>query len=158
MARPKSKIWTMTKDEFQKTINNHTCITSVLVDLGFKRTSGSMAKMIKDRIVQDNIDVSHMTHTASTGGKPVHDLKDILVKNSTYTNRHRLKIRLVSEGLMEYKCECGNTGQWNDKQLTLQLDHIDGDPCNHELTNLRFLCPNCHSQTETFSGRNRAGA
>ncbi|NDB82938.1 MAG: HNH endonuclease, partial [Alphaproteobacteria bacterium] len=38
---------------------------------------------------------------------------------------------------------------------TLQLDHIDGDPYNHQLENLRFLCPNCHSQTETFSGRNR---
>jgi hypothetical protein len=156
MARPKSKIWTMTRDEFQQVISKHTCTVGVLTELGFKRTSGSMAKMIKDRIAQGDIDVSHMTHTASTGGKPIHNLKDILIKNSPYTNRERLKIRLVREGFLEYKCACGNTGEWNGKKLTLQLDHIDGAPYNHELDNLRFLCPNCHSQTETFSGRNRS--
>lgn len=56
---------------------------------------------------------------------------------------------------MEYKCACcGNTGEWNGRPLVLQLDHINGDNCDNRLENLRFLCPNCHSQTDTFAGRN----
>lgn len=44
---------------------------------------------------------------------------------------------------------------WNGKPLMLQLDHIDGNHQNHVISNLRFICPNCHSQTETFSGKNK---
>lgn len=53
------------------------------------------------------------------------------------------------------KCsECGLGPNWNNKPLTLQVDHIDGDNQNNDLDNLRLLCPNCHSQTETFAGKN----
>lgn len=54
-----------------------------------------------------------------------------------------------------YKCDiCLNTGEWNNKSLSLQVDHIDGNSSNDNIENLRFLCPNCHSQTDTFTGRN----
>ena len=50
----------------------------------------------------------------------------------------------------EYKCSsCGIT-EYNNKPITLQVDHIDGDRTNNEFENLRFLCPNCHSQTKTW--------
>jgi len=49
------------------------------------------------------------------------------------------------------KCsECGQESTWNNKPLGLQLDHIDGNSDNNDLSNLRLLCPNCHTQTETF--------
>jgi endogenous inhibitor of DNA gyrase (YacG/DUF329 family) len=48
--------------------------------------------------------------------------------------------------------DCGNTGTHNGKPLVLQLDHIDGDPDNNFPENLRLLCPNCHTQTPTYSG------
>lgn len=51
-------------------------------------------------------------------------------------------------------CEQCGIREWNSKQLSFELDHIDGDNYNNSLDNLRFLCPNCHSQTETFRGRN----
>ena len=83
-------------------------------------------------------------------------MEDILVENSTYTNRTALKERLIKEKILEYKCAiCGNEGIWNGNPLTLQLDHINGINNDHRIKNLRFLCPNCHSQTETFSGRNK---
>lgn len=75
---------------------------------------------------------------------------------STYkTNPTRmvLKTRLAEE--RGYKCElCPNKGKWKGKPITLHLDHIDGDKKNNALGNLRLLCPNCHSQTETYAGRN----
>ena len=56
---------------------------------------------------------------------------------------------------MKYKCAiCGNNGIWNNQKLVLQLDHKNGDNTDNRLSNLRLLCPNCHSQTDTFSGRN----
>jgi len=49
------------------------------------------------------------------------------------------------------KCvECGQESTWNNKPLVLQLDHIDGNSDNNQVSNLRLLCPNCHTQTETF--------
>lgn len=55
----------------------------------------------------------------------------------------------------DYKCdECTVTEIWNGKPLKLELDHIDGNKENNDRENLRFLCPNCHSQTETFRGKN----
>jgi 5-methylcytosine-specific restriction endonuclease McrA len=84
------------------------------------------------------------------------ELEEILVENSTYTNRTALKTRLLKEGLITYECAiCKNKGEWNGNPLTLQLDHINGINNDHRLENLRFLCPNCHSQTNTFSGRNK---
>lgn len=66
-----------------------------------------------------------------------------------------LSKRVKKDGLIPYACAiCGNTGEWLGTALTLQLDHIDGDNTNNELDNLRYLCPNCHSQTETFCNKN----
>lgn len=54
------------------------------------------------------------------------------------------------------KCEsCGIGAEWNNKPLTLQMDHIDGNSDNNALDNLQILCPNCHTQTHTWCGRNK---
>ena len=55
-----------------------------------------------------------------------------------------------------YQCAlCGIGPQWNEQSLVLQADHKDGNSCNNVLENLRFLCPNCHSQTPTYGIRNK---
>jgi 5-methylcytosine-specific restriction endonuclease McrA len=51
--------------------------------------------------------------------------------------------------------DCGNKGEHNGKPLMLQLDHIDGDASNDKPDNVRLLCPNCHSQTDTFTAKNK---
>ena len=85
-----------------------------------------------------------------------YSLDEILVKNSSYMNIRSLKNRLIKEKRLEYKCTmCGNIGIWNGQKLSLQLDHINGIHNDHRIENLRFLCPNCHSTTETYAGKNR---
>ena len=81
-------------------------------------------------------------------------MKDILIKNSLYSAKN-LKPRLVEEGYLTYECEICKLTTWQDKQISLQIDHINGDRLDNSLENLRFLCPNCHSQTSTYAGRNR---
>jgi len=80
-------------------------------------------------------------------------LDKVLVENSTY-HRGDLKKRLVRQGLLIYECkECGLV-EWRGKRLALILDHINGVKNDNRLFNLRLLCPNCNSLTDTFAGRN----
>lgn len=83
------------------------------------------------------------------------DLSKILVSNSSYKNMTRLKLRLQKELGLEYRCDNCKISEWLDKPISLQLDHINGINNDHRLENLRLLCPNCHSQTETFAGKNK---
>lgn len=82
-------------------------------------------------------------------------LDDILAGKYPSYQTNKLKNRLLLEGIKENKCEeCGLSDIWNGKKIILQLDHTNGQSNDHRLENLRLLCPNCHSQTNTFSGRN----
>lgn len=88
------------------------------------------------------------------GGKSVPDEihrlnADAILVRGVKRGRYHL-VRALQEKGVEYRCaECGCEPRWNEKPLTLPVDHIDGDHSNNEFSNLRFLCPNCHSQTPT---------
>lgn len=70
-------------------------------------------------------------------------------------NRSHIKGRLIRLGLLEDVCAVCGTTSWLGRPLSLHLHHINGDGGDHRLENLQVLCPNCHSQTDTFGGRNR---
>lgn len=80
-------------------------------------------------------------------------LEELLVLGRR-TGRHHLKLRLLKAGVKEHRCEeCGITG-WRGEPLSMALHHVNGDGRDNRLENLRFLCPNCHSQTPNYGGRN----
>lgn len=66
-----------------------------------------------------------------------------------------IKKILIAAGLKTDACEeCGQGPTWNGKPLVIQPNHEDGDPTNNRTENIKFMCPKCHTQTPTFSGRN----
>lgn len=82
-------------------------------------------------------------------------LDEILSGNYPDYQTFKLKNRLIAENIKANICEvCGIT-EWNGISINMQLDHIDGNSHNHSLENLRMICPNCHSQTETYCGKNK---
>lgn len=152
----KSKIYNFSDEEFIKIIKESTCMTDCCRKLGFTIYGGNGRYQIKKRCEELGISTDHFKVSPSSHKTPPkYNLDDILIENSPYQNRASLKKRLIAENRLEYKCAiCGNTGEWNNQTLVLQLDHINGINNDNRIENLRFLCPNCHSQTKTFSGKN----
>ena len=133
-------------------------VMDVLRNLGLKCTGGNHSH-IKKRILTHCIDTSHFTGSRHNKGKKNPNRKkssDILV---VLDGDNRPKSYQLTRALLEsnvnYTCvECGCDGTYNGKPITLHVDHIDGNWRDSRITNLRFLCPNCHSQTDTFGNKN----
>src|SRR5687768_5680423 len=86
----------------------------------------------------------------------VSNLDKVLSGEIKLKSRHNLKQRILREKKLPYICTiCGNIGEWNGMRLVLHLDHINGINDDDRLENLRFLCPNCHSQTDTYAGKSK---
>lgn len=78
--------------------------------------------------------------------------EELIHGNPQYKNTNSLKLRLIKENIKENKCEiCGISGN----SVSLELHHIDGDHSNNKLSNLQILCPNCHSKTPNYRGKNK---
>lgn len=153
----RSPIWTkFNDDEFANIVANAFTYKEVMLKCGLK-SKGYNNKTLKNRIISLGLDISHFIphhrNMVISNKATAFTLDSILVENSAY-NRTRLKSRLLSAGIFSYKCSmCDNDGIWNGSPLTLQLDHINGIYDDNRLENLRLLCPNCHSQTNTFAGK-----
>lgn len=79
--------------------------------------------------------------------------ENYFIKNSTRSTA-LIKKRILQYKLLPYKCvQCDIKDSWNGRYIELHLDHINGDNRDNRLINLRFLCPNCHSQTDTYCGK-----
>ena len=152
-----AKINQFTEEEVREIIQASSSYAECCRKLGYSDKGRHGPDAIKKYCALHNIDTNHFSSTSNAHkASTKYTLDEILVEESTYTNITRLKSRLLSEHRLEYKCAiCGNLGMWLNQSLTLELDHINGKHLDHRISNLRFLCPNCHSQTTTYSGRNK---
>lgn len=117
--------------------------------------SGYQCKKLKQRLIELNINTSHFKSFDKNQlliKRPI----DYYLTNNLFTKitSYDLKKKLLLHNLIKNECKiCKNTGIWENKTLSLQLDHINGIRTDNRLENLRLLCPNCHSQTDTYSGK-----
>lgn len=133
-----------------------------------RKPSGGNHSHLKCKIQEYGIDVSHFRGKGWSKGltKETSDAiakqantaslkkEDVLVENSPYPRGAARKI-VIKEKLIPYECAfCGNKGEWRGQVISLELDHIDGRSDNHCISNLRFLCPNCHATTDTYGSKN----
>lgn len=128
-------------------------------------TQGSATRFRK--YLKDNeIDFSHWTGQLWSKGKTSLEDKRIKSTGNTYddvfaenssANATYVKSLIIRKELLPYKCSvCNMNPIWNGKELKLQMDHINGNKKDQRLENLRIICPNCHSQTETFGSKNKS--
>lgn len=90
---------------------------------------------------------------ANTKAIPLQEILEGL--HPTYQT-YKLKLRLYKEGLKHKICECcGLQDEWQSRPIEHHLDHKNGIKTDHRWHNLQILCPNCHSQTDTYTGKNK---
>lgn len=146
-----------TKEEFESIVKSSKSISECLHKMGVKTPVGNYKTFHRYRKMYD-VDISHFkierTGANTCGNKTVND-DEYLVKNGPSVKSKKLIKILISLGLKEYKCEKCGISDWNGMPIALQIHHIDGDSSNNEAANLQILCPNCHSQTDNFCGKNR---
>lgn len=157
----RSIIYLINHDDLQKIIDESNSVVEILRKLGYKKQYNGNHKLLIDRLNSEAFDMRKFNLNKSIWKENHYSKlrllntkhKDIFCKESKY-DKKSLKKKIIKEKLLEYACsECGNNGWHNNKILSLQLDHINGDSNDNRIENLRFLCPNCHSQTPTFSGK-----
>lgn len=109
------------------------------------------------RIIEKyNLDTSHFSSIsrAKTLPKRLSLEEKLTIREDIITNGNSLKKDLLKYGLKEYRCEKCRLTEWNGEAIPLQLHHINGNRCDNRLENLQLLCPNCHTQTDNYAGRN----
>ena len=140
--------------ELQEAVRTSVSYSSALKKLGLSVSNGNY-RVVKLHINRLKIDISHFVRTFKQNRHQRIKLEDILIENSTYTNSPLLKKRLMRDGMLKNVCSiCGQLPIWNNKPLTLIMDHINGNHTDNRIENLRIICRHCDSQLETFSSKN----
>lgn len=146
-----------TEELLQKAIENSVSWAGVFRFLNKKQSAG-LQTHIKSLAIGYGLDFTHFTGQGWNKGKSyINPIQNHLTSNSRFGS-HTLKNRLYKEGLKFPKCEICNLTSWLNHPISFHLDHINGNRSDNRLENLRILCPNCHSQTPTYCGKNNTKA
>jgi len=149
---------TWTDAQLLDAIARCTNFTDVIRALGL-RAAGGNHLTVKRHAKRLNADTSHFTSDRRVRGIRAYQrsraptFEEIFRRDSRVSGQTVRRYALLFEVRPHACAECGNPGTHHGKPLTLQLDHANGIYNDNRVENLRWLCPNCHSQTETFAGR-----
>lgn len=134
------------EDRLRQAVQNNTSISGVCRELGLV-PRGSNFSTVRHNITRLNLSTEHHTGQAWNRG----NYKTPVSRKAVQA----IKLHLVREN--GHYCWCCELDTWMGQPIPLELDHIDGNNTNNELSNLRILCSNCHAQTPTFKNKKRAG-
>lgn len=142
----------LTKELLSKEVELSRSITDLMKRLGYKSLTGGAHALISKRVKEYGIDTSHFLSKIGalelfrkSGRMP---FGQVLVKRSDGYRQNALRLRraLIEAGV-DYTCStCKLIPEWNGMGLVLEVDHRNNDFLDDSIENLRFLCPNCHSQ------------
>jgi hypothetical protein len=154
MSKKKCKI---SDEKFIEIVRNSYSVVECLKAQGLVAAGGNY-KAFHNRVKQLELDTSHFTGQGHLKGKthnwaPEVPLEEAFITGGNLTS-HTLNKKIRKYKLKDYECSKCGISDWLGEELCLHLDHINGVNNDNRLENLRFLCPNCHSQTETYCGKN----
>ena len=139
----------ITDEDFEKIVHSSSTLKEITMRCGYANYSGASSNIVKRRIEQQGLNFQS-THTPGIQRSD----EEIFIENSPVVQAV-LRRRYKEGNYSEYKCSiCGQEPIWCGKELVLTLDHINGKNHDDRLENLRWVCPNCDRQLDTFSGRN----
>ncbi|KPC64874.1 HNH endonuclease signature motif containing protein [Streptomyces chattanoogensis] len=149
-----------TREILEQAVSVSTNMCEVLRHLGLDVVGGHHTH-ISRRITAYGIDTSHFQLPTQRGkSRRPPTPEGLLVKQPTAHARriqsNRLKQAMLDQGKEERCALCRTEAVWLGEPLPLEVDHVDGDWRNNRIENLRLLCPNCHSTTDSYRGRNKA--
>ncbi|MFD9289855.1 HNH endonuclease [Streptomyces sp. NPDC060030] len=147
-----------TKEVLQEAVTASTTMCEVLRRLGLEVVGGQHTH-ISRRVKALGIDTSHFAAPSRKGEVRRRRPEELLVDRTQTLDRRipgeRLKRAMIAMGTPEHCARCGTGPVWRHRPLPLEVDHIDGNWRNNQPQNLRLLCPNCHSTTDTYRGRGK---
>lgn len=149
------------REELEAAVSASTSMCEVLRRLGLDVLGGQHTH-ISRRVRALGISTAHFTGRASQRGaqrvRKGRPAAELLVECVDLPNRipgARLRQALSESGVPERCALCGTEPSWQGRPLPLEVDHVDGNWRNNRRENLRLLCPNCHSTTDTYRRRRR---
>jgi transposase-like protein len=151
-----NKIYKLTDKEFIDLVKSSLNRSEVLFKLGYTTNGNSWGySQLKQRMTDLNLSGKDFRGKSTIVDifKKVNPEK-LLCKGSKHS-RNVLRKYIIREKLLPYKCAICGAVEWQGKTLSLELDHINGENNDNRIENLRFLCPNCHSQTTTYGSLNK---
>lgn len=153
-----NKIYEITDEQFVELIKNSINIAEVLFKLGYTTKGNSWGySQVKQRMLDLNLEQGAFKGKFAFVKRVEEQTiaPEKLLKVNCKHTRSVLRRCVIKNNLLPYKCAICGVCEWNGKTLSLELDHINGINNDNRLENLRFLCPNCHSQTTTYGSRNQ---
>lgn len=143
-----AKIDKYTKQELEDFVNESNSFQDFLRKIGYSSNSGNTYQIVRDKLKLFNINYSKLLKSKKQAGIKRTE-ENVFIKNTT-ADRSVVRKWYKKGNYTEYKCSiCGQEPIWQGKELTLILDHINGNHTDSRLENLRWVCPNCNQQLPT---------